>query len=75
MHWIDNDLDYGTVDVLAYELIDWNIQNQSWREMYLGMTGILRGCCAKHNVASRGYTVVAIKKEAQVYDVRGRQPR
>jgi len=63
-NYINRTLEDMRFECVAYELIDWNIKNQSWREMYLGMIGILRGACANHGIASRGYTVRDIKLAA-----------
>jgi len=62
--WIDTMLRVNEFNVVAYELIDWNIRSQHWREMYLGMTGILEGACFNHTIDCKGYTVRDIKLAA-----------
>jgi len=59
--WVNSEIEKYYIDHVAYELIDWKIQNKDWRAMYLGMTGILRAACFNRRIDCRGYPVRDIK--------------
>jgi len=62
--WIDYEIRTHKLNVVSYERIDWAIKNKDWRAMYLGMTAIIRGACHNHNIDSKSYSVVDVKRAA-----------
>jgi len=62
--WIEWKLRENDIDFVAYELIDWNIINRDWRQIYMGMKAILMSNAYRLRIDARGYVVRDIKRAA-----------
>ena len=62
--WLDTYLFKHEINFVAYELIDWNIINPDFRQIYIGMKSILQGKAFYRGADTRGYTVRDIKLAA-----------
>jgi len=62
--WIRVQIGSHKFDCVAFELIDWNIREQAWREMYLGMIAIIQAECHNNHFDCKGYSVRDIKLAA-----------
>ena len=62
--WLDIRTKTHGIKFVAYELVDFRMQNRHWVQMYHGMTAILMAKCEAHGIEYRGYTVADIKHAA-----------
>ena len=62
--WIKLMLIAREIEFVAYELVDFQMQNRQWNQIYHGMVAIMMAACSRRNIDTRGYTVRDIKLAA-----------
>ena len=62
--WINCQLDKTEIEFVAYELVDFRMQNRQWNQIYHGMVAIMMAAAFRRTIGTRGYTVRDIKLAA-----------